>query len=257
MTVSAPVTLRYAETVMGTVVVLELRARPGREPAAHRAAARARLVLERADAVFSLWKPDSPLSRLRRGEITVAQAPPEVGEVLGRCEEARRLTAGWFDHEALGPGPDPTGLVKGWAAARALGVLVDGGFDDAMVNAGGDVATAGRGPSGPWRLGIAQPEHRDRLVAVAAVDGALATSGPAERGAHLVDPFTGRRRAAVPSATVAGPDLVWADAAATALAVAGEAGFGFLDRWPGYEGMVVRPDGTVAATAGFPFATWR
>lgn len=244
---------RTTETVMGTVVSFDVVVPPGAEAACHRAVAQARLVLHRADAVFSRWKPDSPMSRIARGDLAVADAPPEVTEVLERCRLARRRTHGWFDHEAGGD-LDPTGLVKGWAAARALEVLVAAGLPAAMVNAGGDVATAGRGPSGPWRLGVADPHDRGRLVAVAEVDGALATSGPAERGLHLVDPWTGRPHAAVASASVTGPELDLADAAATALAVAGPDGFAFLADWPGYEGLVVGHDGAVAATPGFPLA---
>ena len=46
------------------------------------------MLLARADAVFSLWKPDSPMSRLRRSDITLADAPAEICEVLERCAEA-------------------------------------------------------------------------------------------------------------------------------------------------------------------------
>ncbi|MCZ4278216.1 FAD:protein FMN transferase [Rhodococcoides yunnanense] len=48
------------------------------------------------------------------------------------------------------------------------------------------------------------------------VDGALATSSATARGAHIIDPRTGRGVEHPGSATVTGPDLVWADVWATA-----------------------------------------
>jgi len=54
--------------------------------------AKARAILQRADSLFSTWKNNSPMSRLRRGEISVADAPPEMVEVLERCAEAREIS---------------------------------------------------------------------------------------------------------------------------------------------------------------------
>jgi thiamine biosynthesis lipoprotein len=44
--------------------------------------------LREVDAVFSTWRPDSPVSRLGRGEITLDDCPPEVAEVLALGELA-------------------------------------------------------------------------------------------------------------------------------------------------------------------------
>jgi len=201
--------------------------------------------LARADAVFSLWKPESPMSRLRRGEIACADAPEEVNEVLERCREVRALTEGWFDPWSLPGGLDPTGLVKGWAAARALDVLVDAGVEGAMVNAGGDIATAGEpSPGERWRIGVTDPADRSRLLCVVSSPGAVATSGTYERGAHIVDPFTGLPRARWRSATVVGTDLTTADGLATALVAAGAEGPPFVLA-AGYGGIVVDDAGTV------------
>ena len=84
------------------------------------AVARAQAELRWVDDVFSTWKPESPVSRLRRGEIRLEDAPPEVAEVLELCRRAREASDGWFDPWAMPGGVDPTGLVKGWAAQRAL-----------------------------------------------------------------------------------------------------------------------------------------
>lgn len=238
---------------MGTVVSFDVYGPAGSTlpERAYAALARARASLQRADAVFSLWKPDSPMSRLRRGELALGDAPPEIGEVLDRCEEARRLSDGWFDPWAMPGGLDPTGLVKGWAAQRARDLLVHAGCADVLVNAGGDVAVAGS-PDGRsrWRVGIQHPVVRDALLAVLEVDAAVATSGTYERGEHLVDPRSGQRRTRFASASVTGPDLAIADAMATALVVAGPEGVTLIESLPGYEALAVERGGRFWRTAG-------
>ena len=64
----------------------------------------------------------------------------------------------------------------------------------------------------------------------------------------------GRPGARFASATVTGPDLGLADAAATALAVAGDDGFEFVAALEGYEAFAVAFDGSTSASAAFPFA---
>ena len=240
---------------MGTVVSIHVR--PGRldRPAVYLALAEVRARLHKADAVFSTWKTDSPVSRMRRGELDLADAPAEVGEVLARCEQARKASGGWFDPWAAPGGVDPTGLVKGWAAARALGALEESGVEAAMVSAGGDVAVFGpprRG--GRWRIGVQNPFDRSTVVAVAHPPGAIATSGCYERGRHIFDPFTGRPAETVASATVTGPDLALADALATAVASGGEAVLPWIEQASGYEALVIGHDGSMIRTAGFPDA---
>jgi thiamine biosynthesis lipoprotein len=244
--------IRRRVEVMGTVVSFAVQ--PGRvgEPDVFLALAEARRRLLAADAVFSTWKPASPLSRLRRGEISIGDCPPEVATVAERCARAREASAGWFDPWALPGGFDPTGLVKGWAAARALHAL--GGVDGAMVSAGGDIALSGRpGPERRWRVGIQDPFDRSRVFAVAEPVAAIATSGGYERGAHIADPRTGRPAAGVASATVTGPELDLADALATAVVAGGDEAFDAVRALPGYEALVVGHDGQARASAGFPF----
>jgi thiamine biosynthesis lipoprotein len=239
---------------MGTVVTIDVFPKdswPDDETNLHVA----RAILQRADTVFSTWKADSPMSRLRRGEITCEQAPPEVAEVLERCAEAREISGGWFDPWSMPLGVDPTGYVKGWAAQRALEALVSGGISGAIVNAAGDIASFGA-PEGAetFRIGIVDPFAPGRLSCVVELTGAIATSGTYERGDHLFDHHTKRPTARVASASVSGPDLGLADALATAVAVAGEAGLEFVEILPGYEAMVIGLDGSMRWTERFPFA---
>lgn len=232
--------LRHDERVMGTVVSFDVR--PGELPpsCALLALRRACLVLSRADAVFSLWKSESPMSRLRRGELAIADAPSEMAAVLERCLMARDRSAGWFDPWAMPGGLDPTGLVKGWAARQAIDVLVAAGVAGAMVNAGGDVATAGSPtPGEPWRIGVTDPSDRSQILCVVTSPGAVATSGTYERGAHIIDPFLKLRRSRWRSATVMGPEPDLADAFATGLCAAGAAGGTFVAEATGYSAIVV------------------
>jgi len=241
---------------MGTIVTVDVWTTGGRADAdLARPLAEARTLLRRADEVFSTWNPDSPVSRLRRGEISRAQAPAEVGHVLALCAIARELSGGWFDPWAMPGGVDPTGYVKGWAAQRALDAFRGRGIRGAIVNAAGDIAsTGGLGPGEPFRIGIPDPFSPRRLAEIVVLTGAIATSGSYERGDHLIDPHSGRPMARAASASVTGPDLGLADALATALAVAGSPGLDMIEAVEGYEGFVIALDGSRHGTKNFPFA---
>jgi thiamine biosynthesis lipoprotein len=175
--------------------------------------------LRRADRVFSTYRADSDITRIDRGELAVPDADPMVAPVLELAERARLATAGAFDVRYAGR-LDPSGIVKGWAASRAAELIVLPGADW-YLNAGGDVML--RSASGqPWRVGIEHPTEREALSAVLELaDGAVATSGGAHRGRHIVDPATGSAATGVLQATVYGPDLVWADMFATAIVAGG------------------------------------
>ena len=72
--------------------------------------------------------------------------------------------------------------------------------------------------------------------------GAVATSGTAHRGAHLVDARTGLPPVGVASVTVVRPDLTWADIDATAAYAHGTDALRWLHSRPGC-GLVVWADG--------------
>src|SRR5689334_7584348 len=154
--------------------------------------------LRRADAIFSTYRPDSDVCRLDRGEVRVADCVPEVDEVLTACAELGRETGGWFSARPAGR-LDPSGYVKGWAVAGAAARLEAAGARDYLINAGGDVLVRGR-----RRVGVAHPDEPGALADVLLVeDLAVATSGAYERGAHIVDPHTGRPAEGLRSVTIA------------------------------------------------------
>lgn len=243
--------ITHVEHVMGTAVTFEVVPGTVASATVDEAVSAACTMLHDVDDVFSLWKDNSPMSRLRRGEVDQPDVPLEIGEVLLACETMRQMTGGWFDARRMPGGVDPTGYVKGWAVQRALDVLRDCGVEAALVNGGGDAAAFGW-PSAhrPWRLGVRDPKSVSGLVGIVALEPALderialATSGTYERGEHLIDPATGRPATSdVSSASVLGPDLAVADALATALAAGGRACASVLDA-PGYSGLLLHADGT-------------
>ena len=237
---------------MGTVVSFDVRRGSAREEEVFLALAEARRRLHHADAVFSTWRPRSPMSLVRRGEMTVEEAPPDVRAVLERCELARRVSGGWFDPWAMPGGVDPTGLVKGWAAERALEPLVEAAVGAAMVSAAGDIAVWGQPePERPWKIGIQDPWNRLGLIGVVEVRCAVATSGVYERGLHVLDPTTGTAAEAAVSATVVGPRLDLADALATALVAGSDKALEHIAVLDGYEGLLIHPDRSRLATPGF------
>ena len=248
-TLEAPPRTRYVEHCMGTVFSVDVRDR------GEWSAAIDDLVdwLHRVDEVFSPFKPGSDVSRLARGELRLADADPEVRTVLELCAEVSATTEGTFT--ALVDGRiDPTGLVKGWAVERASALLRRHGSANHAVNGGGDVQLAGEAaPGRPWTVGIVDPNDRTRvLTTVEGRDFAVASSGPAERGAHIRDPFTGRPAAGLAGTTVVGPSLTRADAYATAAFVMGRDAVRWIAGVPEYAVLAVFPGGATVASRGWP-----
>jgi FAD:protein FMN transferase len=238
--VEQPRALRV-ERCMGTVFTIDVRD-PGRWDAA---IGEAVSWFHRVDGLFSTYRDGSEISRIRRGELAVEDANPLVAEVLGLCASVEEDTGGYFSSRWDGL-LDPTGLVKGWAVERASVLLRARGSLRHAVNGAGDIQLAGE----PWRIGISDPLDGSLLLTVLeGGDFAVATSGMAERGAHIVDPLTASPADALASVTVVGPSLTRADAYATAAFAMGNAALGWLEGLAGYEGLVVAGDGSVATTS--------
>jgi thiamine biosynthesis lipoprotein len=255
MTATTVTRQAWSEQIMGMPISVHLRGSAGTTP--RQAAVDAVFAeLRSVDRIFSTYREDSDISQLDRGEVTAERCDPAVREVLDLCERARAGTDGYFDIWLPGADGsvhlDPSGLVKGWAAERAAGRLATLGADDHYLNAGGDIALGCAGPeSSPWRIGIEHPDQSGALLGVVALtSGGIATSGTAQRGAHIVDPLTGREATALWSVTVIGPSLLWADVYATAAFARGLDGFDWLAGVDGYEALVVTPDGATQLTPG-------
>jgi thiamine biosynthesis lipoprotein len=233
---------------MGTVFSFDIRT-PGVGAAA---VDEAEQWLRDVDATFSTYRPDSEISRLGRGDMTLDQCSPDVQLVVAECERLRVETGGWFSMYATGK-LDPSGLVKGWAIERASDILTRHGSIAHSVNGGGDIQCVGDAAVGrPWRTGITHPLVPGRLAAVVVGTGlAVATSGSAERGSHVVDPHTARAPQALASVTIVGMRLAATDAYATAAFAMGPGAQDFVEQCFGYEGFGIRGDGSTWRTSGW------
>ena len=241
---------RHVEHCMGTAFTIDIRD-PGEWSDAVAEVVR---WLHEVDATFSTYRPDSDISRIRRGELDVADANGMVAEVLNLSARLQRETGGFFSALIRGS-IDPTGVVKGWSIERASELLCQAGAANHAVNGGGDMQLAGEAaPGRAWTVGVADPRDRSRvLTVVEGRDRAVATSGVSERGRHIEDPFTGRPAASgLMSVTVTGPQLTEVDAYATAAFVMGPPAIDWLTQLDdGYDALLVDADGSRRATPGW------
>lgn len=248
MTAGSPAMIRHVEHCMGTVFSFDVRS--ACDPTAFRDILR---WLHWADATFSPYRPDSDISRIAEKRVGVLDCPPQVGFILDLCTRLRDATDGYFDAWATGT-LDPSAVVKGWAVDQAHDRLCAAGSTRHCINAGGDIrCVGGRGDGQPWRLGIASPFLPGELVTVVeGFDLALATSGVAERGEHIVDPHIGRPPLGLASLSLVGADLTTVDALSTAAYAMGGAARGWVARRDDVAGFGVTTSGRRWRTAGFP-----
>jgi thiamine biosynthesis lipoprotein len=234
---------------MGTVVSFDLRG-AGDHDAAIRAAVG---WFHDVDARFSPYRPDSEVSRVDRGDLSLDDVSEDLAEVIAACDAVAAWSSGAFS-AAWDGRFDPSGYVKGWSVERAARLLRRHGCADFAINAGGDVLVASSDRARtPWRIGVRHPTDATALATVLhAHDLAVATSGRYERGDHVLDPRNGRPATGAAAVTVCGPDLALADAFATAALVLGEDGPGWIATLDGYESWTAFDDGRVVATSGFP-----
>ncbi len=256
---------------LGTMVDVTVRGGPD-----HGASLRAvRAVFDAAQQDWYAWNPDGARD-------------PNAHDLLERARGIARASGGLFDpdigalvelwgfHEGERPpgAPPAPGAIAAWrdlpvvvdlgaigkgaAVAAALETLRAHGIEHALVNAGGDIAVIGDAGGRPWRIGIRDPRGPGVIAGVELAPGeAVFTSGDYERWFewddvryhHILDPRTGSPVRGTRSITVIHDDPVLADAAATALFVAG-------DDWPtvaaalGLDNVMrIRADGGAEVTA--------
>ena len=229
--ISMPITRgAYEIPVWGTILYIEAASTTVDRAAIDVAIEDAKKFVVDVDNAFSTYKESSFVSRLRRREIEIGQCPQDVQEVWDACQNAKYLSDGAFDPWAVAGGFDPSGYVKGWGADRVAQILVQAGCAHVQVNAAGDLTLRGgnlldSGEVEPWKIGVTNPDNTQEVLRIFEIyDGAIATSGHYERGAHITDPFTGILAIGAKSATVLGPDGGLTDALATALMVTGDEG---------------------------------
>ncbi|MCL5669414.1 MAG: FAD:protein FMN transferase [Gammaproteobacteria bacterium] len=119
---------------------------------------------------------------------------------------------------------------QGYAVDVAIEHLRQLGIENAIVNASGDIRVIGKHGARPWRIGIRNPRGPGILASIEMQgDESIVTSGTYERFFeydgqryhHIIDPRSGYPARGLVSVTVLHSDAVTADAASTALLVAG------------------------------------
>ncbi|MDH5254430.1 MAG: FAD:protein FMN transferase [Gammaproteobacteria bacterium] len=184
-------------------------------------------------ALVRLWQFDSEES------LAGAAAPPADAEVQALRARQGTLADLRFDGRTVSAGRplciDLGGMAKGSALEQARAILRTHGVTSALLDLGGSSQLAiGRKGPGRWTIGLRHPRDNRVIGRLELEDGeAASTSGDYERGYvtnghryhHIIDPVTGRPTAASASATVLAHDAELADAASTALMVAGPARF--------------------------------
>lgn len=149
---------------------------------------------------------------------------------------------------------DLASIAKGYGVDQLADLVRNRGFDDFLVEIGGEVYAAGRRKDGrPWRVGINRPKPdaaaTDVYQVVTLENAALATSGDyrnffemdGKRYSHVIDPRTGYPVSNnVVSVSVISDNCTVADGLATALMVLGvEKGLALVNRLERTECLMV------------------
>ena len=153
------------------------------------------------------------------------------------------------------------GIGKGYAIDRAAAILRARGFNDFMIQSGGDLYVSGRRGDRPWRLGIRDPRGpADKsFAAIDLTNKTFSTSGDYERFFvrdgrryhHILDPDLGEPARGSRSVTIVADKAVLADGLSTGVFVLGpEKGMALIERLPDVEGVIVSAENRVLVSSG-------
>lgn len=200
----------------------------------------------------------TPLLDLVRAHGARSAGGPPSGAALAEAAErvgSSHVRVGWrcIGFARAGMAATLDGIAKGYIVDAMAAALERHGVRRYLVNAGGDMRTAGtREDGGPWTVAVRDPAGRGVLpVVVRARRAAVATSGSYELHFrddlslhHLVDARSGGCRSDVVSVSVVAPAALAADALATSVFVLGPAdGIALVDRLRGCACLVIGRDG--------------
>lgn len=162
---------------------------------------------------------------------------------------------------------DLGGIIKGYAADKAVEALRKNGIKSGIVAIAGDIKIFGKRPltesdKGLWNVGIQNPRQKsdkDEIIAVIGLsDAGISTAGDyqrffikdGKRYHHLLNPRTGYPAYGCQSATIITRDAALADAFATGMCILGhQKGMDILRRL-GFDGVIVDKDGKIHVTEG-------
>ncbi len=148
---------------------------------------------------------------------------------------------------------DLGGIAKGAALAECARLLKAEGVRRALIDLGGDLIALSGPDQAAFRIGVKDPRDDALAGLIRAQDGeAVVSSGDYERYYekadkryhHIIDPETGYPTATAIAVTVISKDAILADAAATALMVAGPQHFEAVNAALGIKtAVLIAPDG--------------
>ena len=199
-----------------------------------------------------------PLVNLFRERLdgTVPSEPgrTEIAEALGLVGSQNIVVGSRSAHfSRSGMGVTLDGIAKGYIVDAIAGELERSGIGSYLINAGGDIRTAGSKPGRkPWTVAVQDPSKRGSFPdTVHLTDGAVATSGSYEiyfdrdkLFHHVVNSRTGRSPDLSQSVSVQAPSAMAADALATGVFVMEpRKGIEFIDSLPGCECLVIDNEG--------------
>jgi len=162
--------------------------------------------------------------------------PPAEALIRALVEKNPRMSDLSFDEQGRLINKNPAvslnfgAFAKGYAIALEIKQLKKLGVENAIINAGGDLSVIGKHGERAWNIGIRHPRSDQMLASVEVMnDESVFTSGDYERVYfyqgqryhHILNPGTGYPTDDAQSVTVIHADAGLADAAATALFVAG------------------------------------
>ena len=211
--------------------------------------------LKVSDQLFEVLWIAQQVSRLSAGAFDITIAPLvnlwgfgpdylEEGQIPSEIEVAALLQQVGFEHLELNSESktikknqnltlDLSAIAKGYAADDLGRLLQSLGYQNYMVEIGGELALKGHNVQGTaWRIGIESPSltHAKVNQAIAVSDVGVATSGnyrnyferDGQRYSHAIDPITGKPITHnLASVTVVANSAAEADALATAINVLG------------------------------------
>ncbi len=171
--------------------------------------------------------------------------PPSKDQITAWLQHRPSIKAIHFKgNQLISDNPDVQldfgGNAKGLALDIAINTLKQSGIRNAIVNIGGDMRIIGQkrpshavsqDHSDAWHIGIQSPANPQKPIAWLEISGdeSIVTSGnyqrffewQGKRYSHIINPNTGKPADAFLSVTVIHQDATTADAAATALMIAG------------------------------------
>ena len=169
-------------------------------------------------------------------EYPLTTPPPAIEQIQALLDEAVTVDdIIWQGNQITSRNPhvwfDLGGIAKGYAVDLAFDILKSHGIYNAIVNAGGDLRARGQKGETPWTMALQSPKDGQAPATIAVQSNeAVFTSGnyrrykafDGQRYAHIISPQDYQPVSDIVSATVIAQDGMLADAAATALVVAGE-----------------------------------